>query len=119
MKHVAVANTTRGSQLASRAGLTTSALERMRGLLGTASLAEGEGLVLDPCASVHMFGMRYPLDVVFADEAAVVREVVAELRPWHMTGWIRGARYAIELPAGTAARTGTEPGDQLEIREIL
>lgn len=116
MKHVAVANTTRGSQLASRAGLTTSALERMRGLLGTASLAEGEGLVLDPCASVHMFGMRYALDVIFADQDQTVREVVRDLRPWRMTGWVRGARYAIELPTGAAA--DTRLGDQLEIREI-
>lgn len=117
MKRVAVVNTTRGTQLASHVGLTTTALERLRGLLGTAH--PGEGLVLEPCASVHMFGMAYPLDIIFADQAAVVRRVVAELRPWRMTGWVRGARYAIELPAGTASRTGTVPGDQLEIREIL
>lgn len=116
MKRVAVTNTTRGTELASAAGLATSAWERLRGLLGTTS--PGGGLVLDPCASVHMFGMRYPLDVVFADDRAVVRRVIPQLRPWRVTGWVRGARYAIELPAGTAARTGTVAGDQLELREI-
>jgi hypothetical protein len=34
---------------------------RFRGLLGRDRLPEGEGLLLTPCRSIHMLGMRFPL----------------------------------------------------------
>lgn len=39
----------------------------LAGLLGTAAIAEGEGLWIVPCRSVHTLGMRYPVDVAFLD----------------------------------------------------
>lgn len=38
---------------------------RLKGLLGTAALSEGEGLLLRPCNCVHTCGMRYAIDVFF------------------------------------------------------
>lgn len=90
--------------------------DRLVGLLGHASLAEDEGLWIEPCNSVHMFGMRFPIDVVFVDAEGRVVRVVDTLRPWRMTLPVRGARAALEIPAGAAARTRTEAGDLL-IRE--
>ena len=111
-----VRNLTRDSVLADRAAHARTILTRLRGLLGTSGLAGGTGLVIEPCSSVHMFGMRYPLDVVFADREGVVVGVVEDLRPWGMTTVYRGARYAIELPVGVVSASGTELGDTLELR---
>jgi len=103
--------------LADRARRADTAWTRMRGLLGTSGLGPGEGLVIVPCNSVHMFWMRYPLDIVFASASGEVLGVVENLRPWRMTRVYWGARYAIELPVGAIAATGTREGDELDLGE--
>jgi uncharacterized membrane protein (UPF0127 family) len=86
----------------------------MRGLLGRSALEPGEGLLIRPTNSVHMFFMRFAIDVVFVDRDLVVKKVVEQLRPWRMAG-CRGARAAVELPAGEAARRGITVGEQLSL----
>ena len=85
---------------------------RMRGLLGRSGMEPGEGLLIRPTNSVHMFFMRFAIDVVFLDRELVVRKVVEALAPWRMAG-CRGARAALELPAGEAARRGVTLGERL------
>ena len=87
---------------------------RMRGLLGRRELPVGEGLLLQPAPSVHMFFMRFPIDVVFLDRELRVVDVRSNLRPWR-TASKRGARAALELPAGEAGRRGVQAGDQLDL----
>jgi len=87
---------------------------RMRGLLGRSSLDPGEGLLLKPCGSVHMFFMRFPIDVVFLDRELSVVAVRPELAPWRTAG-ARGAKVTLELAAGEAARLGIRPGMQLRL----
>lgn len=88
---------------------------RLRGLLGTSRLAPGEGLWIRPCRQVHMFGMRYPIDVVFLDERLGVVHTIAGLAPWAMSPRIGAASSVIELPAGTLARVGVAAGGRLVI----
>src|SRR6185369_8693719 len=88
---------------------------RLRGLLGTSGLAPGEGLWIRPCRQVHMFGMRYPIDVVFLDERLGVVHAIPSLAPWAVSPRIGTATSVIELPAGTLARAGVGPGAQLVI----
>jgi len=85
---------------------------RMRGLLGRDGLEPGSGLLIKPTNSVHMFFMRFAIDVVFLDRELVVKKVVEALAPWRMAG-CRGAKSALELPAGEAARRGITLGEQL------
>jgi uncharacterized protein len=87
---------------------------RMRGLLGREGMEPGEGLLIKPTNSVHMFFMRFAIDVVFLDRELAVRKVVERLRPWRMAG-CRGARAALELPAGTAGRCGITVGERLSL----
>lgn len=95
----------------------TSTRTRMRGLLGRAELAVGEGLLLSPCKQVHTFGMRFPIDVVFCDRAWRVSHVVREMRPGRVSRVAWKARHAIELRAGAAAEVMT--GDRLLIEPEL
>jgi len=86
----------------------------MRGLLGRDSLAEGEGLLLKPCGSVHTLFMRFPIDVVFLDRELSVVAVRPKVRHWRTAG-ARGAKVTLELAAGEAARLGIAPGMQLRL----
>lgn len=113
MKRLRVENRTRGCLLGGDVGLADGWWLRLRGLLGRPALRPGEGLLLTPCNSVHMHGMRYPLDVaVLAPDGAVVA-VYPGLPPGGRTRWHRGARHTLELPAGTLVATGTRVGDRL------
>jgi uncharacterized protein len=87
---------------------------RMRGLLGRGGLEQGEGLLLKPCGSVHTLFMRFPIDVVFLDRELSVLAVRPEVRPWRTAG-TRGAKVALELAAGEAARIGIAAGMRLRL----
>jgi uncharacterized membrane protein (UPF0127 family) len=88
---------------------------RNKGLLGRDGLDEGQGLCIVPCEAIHMFFMRFAIDVVYLDKQKRVVKVVRELKPWRLSGCMR-AHSVLELPAGVAERTGTAPGDQIEMR---
>jgi hypothetical protein len=112
---VRVENVTRGTIVAERVRVARSSAARSRGLLGTASLPDGEGLWIERSPSIHMFFMRYAIDAVFVGKSGLVTKVVADLRPWRVVWWARGARDCLELPAGAAARSGTVAGDELRL----
>lgn len=108
-----IRNLTRDTELASEARAARSFWSRLIGLLGRSSLPPGEALVLEPCNSIHTAFMRFTIDLVYVDRSGQVVKVVPELKPFRISGLLRGARSAIELPSGTIAHTGTAVGDQL------
>ncbi len=108
-----IRNSTRGTVLADRCAVASSMGERIVGLLRHDHLDPGSGLLIERTQSIHMFFMRFAIDVVFIDAADRVTKVVERLRPWRVVWWARGARDCIELPVGAVALSGTRPGDQL------
>jgi len=87
-------------------------LRRMKGLLGRSELPRGEGLLIRPTSSIHMWFMRFAIDAVFLDRSLTVLRIRPDLRPWAMAG-CRGAKAVLELPAGESARRGLLSGDHL------
>jgi uncharacterized membrane protein (UPF0127 family) len=112
---VRVTNETRGRVLAARCGVARSFLARGKGLMGHPGLAPDEGLLIEPCSSVHSFFMRFPIDVVFADKAHRVVGLTAAMAPNRPYAGAWRARYVVELPAGTIAATETQIGDLLRV----
>lgn len=108
-----IKNETRQSVLADKATQARGFIGRGRGLMLASPLPEGGGLIIEPCNSIHMFFMRYALDVIFVDKSGVVLFMYKGIKPWRIGRMVRGARCAIELSEGTIARTGTEVGDVL------
>jgi uncharacterized protein len=106
-----------GSVICERCEVPRSSFARMRGLLGRDGLEPGTGMLIDAAPSVHMFFMRFPIDVVFLDRDRKVVGVRHELRPWRVAG-ARRAVAALELPAGAAAAAGVEEGDVLVLDGI-
>jgi uncharacterized membrane protein (UPF0127 family) len=88
--------------------------KRMKGLLGRKSLSPGEGLLIRPTWSIHMFFMRFPIDAVFLDGDGVVVRVVPLLRPWRAASH-RGSKAVLELAAGECERRGIRTGERLRI----
>ena len=117
-RHVRVLNTTRGTVLAERCRVASSWSERMVGLLRTPEPGPGHGLWIDRTSSIHMFFMRYPLDIVFVDGRGRVTKVVERLRPWRAVLWAPGSRDCVELGVGSVAASGTQRGDQLEVTSV-
>ena len=112
-----VFNRTRDILLGERVRTARTFLSRLVGLLGSAAIAEGEGLWIVPCRSVHTLGMRYPIDVAFLDPRGVVVGIREGLPPNRVGRVFRDARGALELRSGILAATGTSPGDRLEFQE--
>ena len=92
--------------------------QRFRGLMGRASLDEGEGLYL-PDNSIHMMFMRFPIDALFVSKAdAAGRRRVVGLRP-QLPPWrglvlpVREAEGVVEMAAGTLDRLGVSIDDEV------
>ncbi len=100
--------------VATRCEVANSFLTRGLGLIGRAGLAAGDGLLITKTGSITMFFMRFAIDAIFLDRSMRVLQVAKDLRPWvPAVGAPRGTDSVLELPAGTAARTGTQAGDEL------
>jgi uncharacterized membrane protein (UPF0127 family) len=93
-----------------RARVANSFVARFRGLMLTASLEPGTGLLFPRTRSVHTHFMRYPIDVVFLDADGRVASIRHGLRPWRFAS-SRGSRSVLELPSGESARLGLAEGD--------
>jgi uncharacterized protein YjbJ (UPF0337 family) len=73
-------------------------------LLGLAFLrldCASPGLLIPRCASVHTFGMRFALDVVFLDRSGRALREVRGVPPWRVVT-CRGADAVLETPASRA-----------------
>jgi uncharacterized membrane protein (UPF0127 family) len=105
-----------GTVVCTHCEVANRTFSRMRGLLGRSGLGPGEGMLIKPAPSVMTFFMRFPIDVVFIDKAQTIVKIAHSLVPWRTAG-ARGAVAALELPAGTAAALGLEPGMTLVLAD--
>lgn len=109
-----VINKTRNTVLATQLALADTPQTREKGLLGRDGLASGEGLWIVPCQAIHMFFMRFPIDLVYIDRQKRVRKVRSHVAPWRISACFT-AHSVLELPSGIVRETGTRRGDFLEI----
>lgn len=96
-------------------------IDRLRGLIGRRLEPDG-GLLLPKCSSIHMWFMKFPIDVVFVkvlntdndNVRYMVTSVHASVKPWKalpLSDW--KATDTLELPEGTVARSALIAGDEL------
>jgi uncharacterized membrane protein (UPF0127 family) len=67
---------------------------------------------------MHMFFMRFAIDIVFLDRSGKVVRINRNLKPWRVSSMVFSARLALELPAGAATASATEPGDQIRFEPL-
>ena len=95
--------------VASRLEGAFDSASRNRGLLGRDGLAPGTALVIAPSNAVHTFGMRFPIDIVFANREGVVVKTRVAL-PKSRIPFAFGGFAVIELGTGGIAKSGVQVG---------
>ena len=118
MRRMLVRNETRNSVLAELTDVADSSAKRRKGLLGRDSLPIGQALWIVPSASIHTYGMRFPIDVLYLDRNKRVRKLRRAMPPWRVSLCL-SAHFVLELPAGIIEQTNTQPGDQLILSDVI
>jgi uncharacterized membrane protein (UPF0127 family) len=108
-----IRNDTKNASLVDKGKVADTFFARLKGLLGSATLTKGEGLLITHEKSIHTFFMRYPIDVVYIDKNWQVIKVDCNMVPFRLGGYVTKAAYILELPGGTIQETQTTIGDQL------
>jgi uncharacterized protein len=108
----------RGEPLVSDVLLATSFWDRLIGLMfRNRPPQNSQGLMIDPCNSIHTCFMKYPLDVIFLDASNRIIKVIYDLKPWRFTWIYFKARKTLEIPSGLIVR-GLEIGEELEVLNV-
>jgi uncharacterized membrane protein (UPF0127 family) len=120
MKMLRITNTRNSQVIGERIRVADTFFARFRGLMLASEPAEGEGLLISPCNSIHMMFMRFPIDAIFIDAGNRIKALYRRLSPWLGISSIhRDACSVIELKAGSIDKAGVEIDDILEMESIL
>ena len=83
-------------------------LKRLVGLIGRHDWPYGVALEIPRCRSVHTFGMRFALDLVWLDAGRSVVRVDRAVPPWRVRS-CRRARSVLELRTSGIEGGGRPP----------
>lgn len=108
-------NVSKGSVLASRIAWAGNSELRRKGLLDRETIENDEGMYIVPTQWIHMFGMRFPIDIAFLGPDGRVLHVHHEIKPNRLSKLVWRAEGALELAAGTLRATNTSIGDVIEL----
>jgi uncharacterized membrane protein (UPF0127 family) len=111
-------NRTRGTTLCQHLEDAGGIAGQSRGLLGRDGLESGHGMLFirgrfEPFMWMHMFFMRFAIDIVFLDRDDRVVRISHALKPWRVSAVVFGASKALELEAGAALLSDTHVGDSI------
>ena len=108
-----------GRVVASDVEMADSVVKQTLGLMFRKGISPGYAMVFDmrreQYIGIHMAFVFFSIDLVYLDRERRVVDIKRHLRPWIGIAFPRKrARYAIEMPAGTADRHQIREGDTLE-----
>lgn len=110
-------NTTRGVRLTECGRVAENFYTRLVGLLNDKyPLEYGSGLWIKPCNSIHSWGMRFRFDAIFLDKNLRVVHLIRDMKRWSVSKMVFSAHSVLEVPSGIIVQTGTEIGDQFEMK---
>lgn len=109
-----IKNITQNTIVASKVCLADSFIIRLKGLLGTDKLESGAAFIIRPCNSIHTFGMRYTIDVVFLNKQNKIIKITKAMVANRFSLCLNSS-YVVELPFGTIDATGTKVGDTISL----
>lgn len=117
MKEILIINLTKGTKIG-KVEVADSFFSRFMGLMFRKNVDNGMLLKLPQSRSrhgsaIHMFFMRFPLDIVFADSDRKIVDMVT-IDPWKTYTPIAPAKYVIELKTGSIKEFDLEIGDELD-----
>lgn len=112
-----VINKTKNTELG-ESEVADTFFSRLRGTMFKKKLERGLILKLPSDRSrsgsaIHMFFVRFPLDIIFTDKDKKVVDIVS-IDPWKTYTPKKPAKYVIEMEKNTIKSSKTEIGDQLD-----
>ena len=102
-------------RICSNLKVANTIFSRLLGLMFKKSMLGFDGLLIDPCNSIHTFFMRFSIDVIFLDSDNRIVKIIHSMKPWKMTWIYFKAKKVLELKAGTL-NDNVSIGDELEIK---
>lgn len=109
-----ITNKTKEVQVCSKAKVAASLYSRLLGYMFRSSMDFDEALIFYNAPSIHMFFMRFSLDIVFLGKDNKIIKICSNLKPWQLAHCLI-SRVTIELPAGKSDSLGLAIGDTLKI----
>lgn len=106
-------NKTKGKVLVQNAGVADTFLKRLLGLIPKETLKPEEGLIFYHAPSIHMFFMKFPIDVLFLNKNMKIVKICRRLMPWKLANCF-GSSVTIELASGITSQIPSDEGDILE-----
>jgi len=106
------------SILAGKVEWAGTSADRKRGLLGRDTMDPEDGIYIVPCKMIHMFGMKFPIDVAFLAADGRVLALHHALKPNRLSRLVFRADGVLEMAAGKLNATGTTVGDIIKFREV-
>jgi len=110
-------NKTKNSILAEDVFIAKTLFSRIKGLLGKRSLLPKQGIILEPCNSIHTFFMCFSIDVIFVDRSNKIVKTLPKFIPNRISPIYWHSQKVVELPAGTLDASNTQILDQLELSD--
>lgn len=84
--------------------------QRTRGLVGKPSWPPEQGFAIPDCRSIHTFGMRFAIDVLWINDQSIVVAISKQVKPWQLRFGPIGTKACIELASGEIDRLGITNG---------
>lgn len=88
---------------------------RLMGLMFKKQLQPKSGVHIKPCASVHTFFMKFPIDVIYVDQDMQVVGLEHSLEPGKIGKRFKNVHSVIEVEAGSIKHHGITTGQALKI----
>lgn len=112
-----IKNKNGGLVLCENARGATSFQERLLGLMFQEEMPGCDGLVIDPCRSIHTFFMKFSIDVIFLNKKNKIIKIKKNFKPWGLSSIYFGAQKVLEMKKGKIGDDLKE-GDELEFECI-
>jgi hypothetical protein len=110
---------TTGKLLASKVELADTFRRRFRGLMFRRKFQRGKALLFKfprpGRYAVHMWFVRFSIDLIYLNSSFRVVELRARLKPWRFHRPKAVANYLIELPTGAISRARVEVGHRISL----
>ena len=112
-----ITNISKNTIIGSNINIANTFYKRLIGLMFKKSINKDEGLLISPCNSIHMFFMKFSIDVIFIDKNDKILYVLEDFKPWRISKIVLGSKYVLELPPKTIKNTLTTIGDIIKIQK--
>lgn len=96
--------------------IARSFFSRLIGLLSKNSLNSSEGMMFYRAPSIHTYGMKFPIDILFLDTTGKIIRIFHQVNPNRIIPYVR-SWVTLELQAGQCAKKQLRPGDGLHWEE--